>query len=634
MTEYKKLKAILILFALITLITYSNIHAEKSTILSNVPDVKDHPDADAVIMSYETKITLNEDGTQSTHFYQVTKLFSDLAIDNMCDPKIKFDDSTQILNIIKARTYMRDGKIVDSAPKCFNPITPPEVAKAPEYTSNKQMVVTFLGVEKGAIIELEYELIDKISFRKYLSGFEYFREWLPIKNKEFSITIPENLNLNFTFLNKNIKPEITIENSTKTYKWTDKDISLINHENNQRYKKEYLPTLFYSTCPSWSEMNKILIEEINSSTAAKSEKLSAKIAEITKDSLTTWEKIIKIHNFVVDNISTIEYEFPTSFKLRKAPEIFDSSYGTLEDKTALLINMLDELTIKAYFSLVPTTYKLDISDNPNLTLIDKYICSFEFDGEKILLDPSSSLSSKGYKSNIGKKLVEIKNNGPEFYELPIYDFNENNNEIIAQIKFDKEFKGSGKVSIKLVKNCSPYFELKGKQNNFEKTAKRYINSILPGAKVSNCFVKRIDPDIFEILIEFKDFNLKKGSDGYFRFSIPNVPGSLSNSNYYIYRSVRMTPIYLSYPVKETTIFKITIPDKVNQIISPETINIDGKVASINISVKKEERNLEYNRELCFVHEEIFPEDYGIFKKVLVSSKNNRFNTWIFEKSEE
>jgi len=598
------------------------------------PTPEQYPDADAVILLEKVEITLNEDGTQREHLYRVTKLFSDLAIDELCDPKIKFDETRQSLNILKARTYMSDGKKVDANERCFNPITPPEVAKAPDYTSNKQMVVTFLGIEKNAVMELEYELTDKIPFRKYLAGYEYFRDWLPIIEKEFSITIPSGSDLKYTMSNMNVAPEVTRGEETTTYKWHVNNVPLINHERNQRYKKEYLPALFYTTCQSWQALNKGLFKDFQNASSETSAPLKAKVGKVTEDSLTMWEKIMKIQDFVVDNFNTVHYNFENKFELRNASTIYDSSYGTSFDKTVLMISMLKEIGINAYPILVPATYTLNIRANPNLGIIDEAICGLKLDDEGIYLDPTAKLSERGYGDYIGKTLIVLRGRGPEFKTFERLGAADNTIEILGKIDFDKEAKGRGKLAIKIKNNPNPYYKLLGKQQQVQKTAETYINGILPGATLSKCSVKKLTEGTFEMFLEFKDFKLEKGDDGFLRFFIPNAPESLTNSQYYLYRTRRMTPVFLPYPSRETTRMELKIPSGIGKIHSPSALDISGGKTTLKVQCTEDGRKYTYSREIAFNADKIKPEEYDNFKKVIICSKKDKYNTFIFSLSDK
>ena len=88
---------LIILTALICTSTNVFCQNDTSNPYINAPESSDYPDADAVILYEKVDILLNEDGIQSKRYYQVIKLFSDLAVDELCDPKIKYDDETQNL---------------------------------------------------------------------------------------------------------------------------------------------------------------------------------------------------------------------------------------------------------------------------------------------------------------------------------------------------------------------------------------------------------------------------------------------------------------------------------------------------------------------------------------------------------
>ena len=95
-----------------------------------------------------------------------------------------------------------------------------------KFKGSEESVDFFSVGRKGDIRRVVYYLEPQESpgkeerlvklIQKYLSGSETFREWLPVLDKEFSITINDNQKLQYTFVNSNIQPEVIAKNSQKT----------------------------------------------------------------------------------------------------------------------------------------------------------------------------------------------------------------------------------------------------------------------------------------------------------------------------------------------------------------------------------------------------------------------------------
>jgi hypothetical protein len=600
-------------------------------IYTKAPSSSDYKDADAVLIKENIDIILNEDGTQTRRFYQVIKLFSDLAIEQFCDPKLKFDSKNQSLIIKTARTFMNDGKEVVTTPNGFNIITPEGLAKAPFFTSNNEMVVTFMGVEKNAVIEFEYELKDKTAFRPDLDSFEYFRSWVPIIEKNLTITVPKNKKLIYTPSKLDIQPEIMDSGNSIKFKWSAKNIPLLNNENNQKYRKDYTPILFYTTSNSWETVNISLKSDIDKSLQTIPDLIKNKVSEITTDCFSQWEKIIKIHDFVVEDFVTIDYDFQKIQKPRDITTIYNSSYGTLLEKSILLKALLSIENLTAFLYLVPETYTIDIRQNPNLCIIKNVILGLNFDNQIIYLDPSKKISDTNLKEIIGKTLIKIGDKS-DFIVLKRISSRDNVNEVKVKVEFDEEMTGKGKFSIKLSNDYTPYFRIKGSMDALDETAKNYLNHILPGAVIEKTFLKELKQDLFELIIDFKDFKLKKDDNGFFKFIVPDNSDTLTSDNYYLYRLNRMTPIFIPFEFTDILQLDLTVPkDAIEKILIPTQTELSNDIGNFSLKVSEKENKLTYTRNLGIIRNIIDPLNYGIFKELICTYKLEKYNIFIFNK---
>ena len=131
--------------------------AEVRTRVANAPD----PVAgDEGMVLYEGRYYTHADGLTTLRVQRLTRVDSEWALEQVSDPRIRFDSSRQRLEVNACRSYLPDGGFVDSPVNAFNEVTPGALTLAVDFLDIKELVITHTGLVPGAILWLDYTLRD------------------------------------------------------------------------------------------------------------------------------------------------------------------------------------------------------------------------------------------------------------------------------------------------------------------------------------------------------------------------------------------------------------------------------------------------------------------------------------------
>ncbi|MBU1701747.1 MAG: DUF3857 domain-containing protein [Candidatus Eisenbacteria bacterium] len=101
-----------------------------------------------------------DDGRLEFRHQRLIQIRSEHALEILGDPRIAYDSSRQELTLHKARTYFPDGSFQDSPENAANEVTPDALDLSVDYLTQREMVVTHVGLEPGTTILLDWTLRD------------------------------------------------------------------------------------------------------------------------------------------------------------------------------------------------------------------------------------------------------------------------------------------------------------------------------------------------------------------------------------------------------------------------------------------------------------------------------------------
>lgn len=378
-------------------------------------------DFDAKYLKKDITYKLNSDGSSMIEYYSKIKLHTYRAANRLFGESfIKYNPDFQKLEVLLSKTTMKDGKIVNSPKNAFNEVLPFSAKKFPVFAGLKEMVVTHVGIERGAVIELKYRLHTKPGFNTYFSGLQYLSELFPMKELKVKVIIPKNKKLRF-YLSKNeklLQKKIT-ENDIE-YSLLLNDVEHFSKEPMDNRSRDFF---VFSDAENLSE-----IFPARYSSTDIPDGLLKSVKKILNSTTSNLEKLFKIQTIVASDfdICRLSSEL-TGNRVRKIKQVYKSNYATTIEKAFMLSEVLNANGIKndiiASFEKEQTLKKV-----PSLTIIKAFyikvtdLCDFP-----VYIDPIHLQSGSMPKDLIGQSYYNLKTG--KFGSVKKTDYSKNKIEI-------------------------------------------------------------------------------------------------------------------------------------------------------------------------------------------------------------
>ena len=321
-----------------------------TTIRSLGAAVVSFPNADAVILLSQKKITLRTDASVETVIHQVVKIESDAGVRQFGDLKFDYNQETEHIDIITARTIKTDSTIVPVEKKAINNLTLHLASQAPEYLNHKQLVISFPALEAGSVIDIKLKKTsrtEKNNKNLLLSGSEVFQSTIPIIYKEIVVKIPKNTPLYYNNFFGLSNPSKSADKNYHTYIWYFRHAPPIHLEPHMPPFADFAPVLYFTTRSSWQENGQWLGDRFFPKIDT-SEKIINQVRRLTQGLTEETERIKALHNHVMEGIKDIQVPLAlTEYRPKSAQRTLSNHYGNSLDKSLLLISMLQSAKINA-----------------------------------------------------------------------------------------------------------------------------------------------------------------------------------------------------------------------------------------------------------------------------------------------
>lgn len=332
----------------------------------------ERPTDDAVILYRGVHVRLESDGRVTRHVRLVQRLMTDHAISIGGDPRVAFDTTRQELSIDVCRTIMLDGKEVNAAPHAFNRVTPERVASCPDRVGLQEMVVSYVGLERGCLTELDYTIRDRVAWRPWLEGIEELGGAYPVRSGEVWIETPAGVDVRAQLLGSPSPFALAAEplRVPMTRPWAYGPVPACPEEGGLP-ALEHFPSLIYTTADSWGRVGTSVTERLTAASTADSAVIEWTRGRMQsgRTPLDDMERLERIAELVGER--TLEAEdAPLSWFLpvRPASRTFATSCGNLLDRAALALAALRAQGIDARICLHPAGRS--VTEIPALSCFD------------------------------------------------------------------------------------------------------------------------------------------------------------------------------------------------------------------------------------------------------------------------
>jgi len=598
---------------------------------ANTPTAKEYPAADALVLSESRHFTLLPDGRINQSVRVVQKVLTYQGMDEIGDPKIAFNKGNQDLTIGLCRTYTPEGAVVDAKANSFNEMTPYELEKAPAYTGWRQMVVTKVGLDVNAVVELEYTITDKKPWRRFLEGVVPLRDSYPALVREIVITVPEGMPLSYKLLNAEAAPLVNTQDGQTTTTWTLKNVPLARLNHARADERAYLPGLVFTTAPDWAHQAALVSGMVEKAAASSSPALDKKAEELLAGLKSPFEKLLKVHGFVAEGINTVHWPLGDfDFVPRSAAQIYDSGYGNALDKAVLLVALLKKAGVESAIAAVRRVPEglADPTTVPCLSQMDGVLLHVDMGkGPTLWLDPTAPLSERSQKDFQGfKGLPLLKEYGEIHTMVPLETADLLWTNLEATLADDLSFEGKGQVAFN--GEYSPFYKVQGSKDAQKKALAGFIASLLPGASLADFSVVRMESGSTVFDVSFKAPAPAKGTVKALKTGLPE--GSVLKGVQGIFLSERDLPLLLPHAGNEKVFLRFKLAEGLKPACLPPAVKAQCTAGSVTQIWNLKDGVLEMDLQMSLPKSQIPAKDYPAFRDLAGSASAQANRTLIFE----
>ncbi len=556
------------------------------------------------------------DGSMELRCYKELKVNSLMAINRLYgETFIIYNPEYQELKIHSSYTLRPDGTIINTPANAFNEVLPAFAANAPAYNYLKEMVITHTALEPDAIICLDYSIISKPGFIKFLDIHENLQQESPVKNYQLSITLPKNQKLNYQLYGTRGKVKTEQFPQTTCYTWKLKNIPARPHEPYQQVYSEFNPRFIASAFPSGTEALKYLSEQIIVAPDAYIRHFTRQLIE-SENSLNN--KIFTIRNFLTQQLATVNIPpYCTGWKLRTPEQILSSAYANPTEKISLFSTMLEAAGIA---NSIVVVYPALLKQNPKSLHTIQDLMIYTQSGTTPLF-----LNTNG-KNQTAPEL------SPEKFEY--YLLSARNILPLTVLNHSGEIKGNTKIQIRASETIlTGNLQLNGgflvpdEKTAYETNIKEIAH--IPGTPKE---IKLVSSDPYRIEVNFNTTDtLQKIAENHFLYQLPESAKGVTSWQMNQLSTIRNTPLIIPFPIHESYRYEINTETPLKWKNKNFILRYTKSIGNVTISYETQGDKLVVKREIAINRSLIYPKEYNHLKNLLDIWNENNYKQLIISK---
>lgn len=564
---------------------------------------KKYQNAESLILMYNIQATLNEENRLNYHQKLWIKILNSAGVKYWTEADFSF-----LGEIGKVKVIKEDG----------SETTP----------SRNWNLVVFQNLQPGDLIEIEG--FSNGDMTREIPNEMYQIAWLsmeiPIYKSVFEIIVPKKKKLNYICNKINCTPQIREEKGVKIYTWENFDTPKNEHEEAVLDKMDKFAWLMLSTQSDWKKVVKWYERKTYRRLEANYE-VKRQLAKIVNDAMTDKEKVRVIYNYLTTEITYSHVSFLNSNYIpRKPSKTISGGIGDCKDVASLMIAMLRELDIEAYYVLVRTSDFTQQESRPSVLAFDHVVVGYRLNGKEMrYLD----LTTDYFSNNVLPRFdndqwaLLIKPNESKLFRLPNDQLNAFKNFVsiktVAQIEEGRNLKLKVKMESKgvIAGEWRETLNNKTTQNDqFLFLKENLASAEFDHLKILNFtfdYLQNIDSSLMTSL-DLKAFHhLEKVSN----FQILQIPilspittrtalfGELRHNN------LSLGELFSLAPSEQT--IDLQIPSGYELLEIPRDIILENEFGRYELIFKKKEFGVQILRRLIFKKHFVSSDAYADFK---------------------
>ena len=593
------------------------------------------PGSDAIILRWEQHWTLERDGAVHRRDHKWIKLLNSRPIRRVADPRLDFVHGQDELIIHTAQTHLPNGEILPVPDYSFNYVGPDDVAGWPEYADWQQMVICFGGIENGAVLELDYEVVTPAGVLPWIEADLRLHDYYPTVDRVISVAIPEGLVLHHQ-VDRMAPADAGFHKSAAdgmvTHRWAIAELAASPGEPQSQPWRQRVGRLRFTTCPAAQDWTETMLDRVDQ--AAQPNDVIKTFAESAIDEeADAVQRVRKIAKKLHDSFNIIESpKSMRSLLCRNAGEVLRANYGNPLESAALLMAAVRSLGMSASPLMGVDATAWDESDTLAPT-------GTAFAGVAIQVDlPSGSVyvhPQHGIFENPGSWgrhwLLDVSDAGRL---KPTYVHARGENEpseleIVGKVAVDATGKATGELRIRATGTFFDPADLETADAQ-ESFVKGLVGRVLSDFSVPGHSVVTLSEETFratasvaskDALATLDEFHLLKLGDG--AAFLPDIALPLG-------RSYRKTDVELTGRFRERIDVTIELPESWHASIVPAAMApVHKNWGAITQAVDVHDRTIRLRRNVSVMTETLTPGDFESLRQAVNDLRANQSLVVVF-----
>ena len=576
------------------------------------------PGSDAEYISLLKEYTLNADGSIDYRFVKEQKLLTYRAFHNLYgETFISYNPGFQKLDINSCYTVMADGKKVEAPSNSFNLVLPAFAANAPALNLLREMVITHTGLERGAVVHLDYTIHTEKGNIPALMGNEVLAEYEPVKELTVIVKVPTNEKLFYKLINGASEPRKSLENGFQVYTWHLLNVAAFSQEEFQRSSYEAYSRILFSSSGNRNTTYAYLTNQ---------PAFGMKITDSMKSIIQTLKKenpdqlnlALKIQEKVVNDLRLWPVPLKlTGYRLRTADETWSSMGGSLCEKAILMAALIEAAGIEA--DPVAITRETFFDEKlGTLADIDDFVVMIDLKDAGTQYLSVTSTNSQDLGKVLSEKVFTALGQGekPEYHHSGSAKLSVN---MSGSLVLLSELKLAGELSLETAGAANQFLGLTADKNKM----KNLVAGSISKSGLKEIKVSQSSPETsFQTFSVKEEKPLRKDSSWVY-FTIPFCNAGIDSWGMKILSSKRHQAVELPCSGEENYEYTLTLPSGYS-LFSPATkIELDNKAGRYYFELKQEGGKLSISRKIRLSSRIVSPENYSDFKALMDNWNNPR-----------
>ncbi|MBI5360488.1 MAG: DUF3857 and transglutaminase domain-containing protein [Planctomycetes bacterium] len=460
---------------------------------------------DLVILEDVKNVTINKDCSFTRHIIQRIKILTQKGMTAFSDQRFWYNTRSQDVEVLKAQTVTQDGRVIPITPHAVTDLLPPAFARAPGLCHVQEKLVCLIGLEINAVTELELKIADK-SPRPFFAGEELVGTYFPAVKKEFSVTVPEDMQFSHSYRNGvsgiSAQPEISSAAGMKTFKWSFNNVPALLEAENAPSRQELASVIAFAANPQ--NVAGAFAGRIGGSLARTSKQLKAKVKELTAGKKGVLDKVHAVYGYVQKSLNHIDISASVAMETavcipRAVEEIFMTHYANPVEKSVLLYAMLKTAGVKSEIAFGTDTE----FTNPALPAqFNKCGVIVTLNKKPVWLDTTYDFS-KAKNTRPTGDIAVLKKNGVRILPAQAVAAQDNTAEVRVNFAIDKDYIMAGTADFRFTGYFNPFWSFESGEKAIRDFVRQKLDAFGGKAEIKSLKIKGVSYPVMSAQARFE-----------------------------------------------------------------------------------------------------------------------------------